>query len=67
MIVLLRIDHRLLHGQVAFSWTKSLSTDGILIASAAGVQDELRMTALRVSKPNGVLHRCCYHIFYLDV
>ena len=27
MIVLLRIDHRLLHGQVAFSWTKSISTD----------------------------------------
>ena len=54
MIVLLRIDHRLLHGQVAFSWTKSISTDCILIASDAVVQDELRMTALRVSKPNGV-------------
>ena len=49
MIVLLRIDHRLLHGQVAFSWTKSISTDCILIASDAVVQDELRMTALRVS------------------
>ena len=54
MIVLLRIDHRLLHGQVAFSWTKSISTDCILIASDTVVQDELRMTALRVSKPNGV-------------
>ena len=33
MIKLLRIDHRLLHGQVAFSWTKFLESDCILIAS----------------------------------
>ena len=24
MIILTRVDHRLLHGQVAFSWTQSL-------------------------------------------
>lgn len=54
MIVLLRVDHRLLHGQVVFSWTKSISTDCILIASDAVVKDELRMTALRLSKPNAV-------------
>ncbi|MEG0329603.1 MAG: PTS sugar transporter subunit IIB, partial [Longicatena sp.] len=54
MIVLLRVDHRLLHGQVVFTWTKSISTDCILIASDAVVNDELRMTALRLSKPNGV-------------
>lgn len=54
MIVLLRVDHRLLHGQVVFTWTKSISTDCILIASDAVIEDELRMTALRLSKPNGV-------------
>ena len=27
MIKLLRIDHRLLHGQVAFSWCKQIGTD----------------------------------------
>ena len=54
MIVLVRVDHRLLHGQVVFTWTKSISTDCILIASDAVVKDELRMTALRLSKPNGV-------------
>ena len=27
MIKLLRIDHRLLHGQVAFSWSKQIGTD----------------------------------------
>lgn len=54
MIVLLRVDHRLLHGQVTFTWTKSIKTDCILIASDDVAKDELRMTALRVSKPNGV-------------
>lgn len=54
MIQLLRVDHRLLHGQVAFSWTKQLGADCILIADDDVVKDELRMTALRMSKPNGV-------------
>lgn len=54
MIKLLRVDHRLLHGQVAFSWTKQLGADCILIADDEVVQDELRMTALRMSKPNGI-------------
>ena len=31
MIKLVRVDHRLLHGQVAFAWTKNLSVDCILI------------------------------------
>lgn len=54
MIKLLRVDHRLVHGQVAFAWTKSLGTDCILIADDDVVRDELRMAALRMSKPNGV-------------
>ena len=54
MLKLLRVDHRLLHGQVAFSWTKQLGADCILIANDEVVQDELRMTAIRMSKPNGV-------------
>lgn len=51
MIKLVRIDHRLLHGQVAFAWTKYLGTDCILIANDSVAQDELRMSALRLSKP----------------
>lgn len=54
MIVLCRVDHRLLHGQVAFTWTQSVSSNCILIANDAVAKDDLRMTALRVSKPNGV-------------
>lgn len=54
MIKLLRVDHRLLHGQVAFSWTASLGTDCILIANDAIVKDDLKMTAVRLAKPSGV-------------
>ena len=54
MIVLCRVDHRLLHGQVAFTWTQNVGSYCIIIANDAVAKDDLRMTALRVSKPNGV-------------
>lgn len=54
MIVLCRVDHRLLHGQAAFTWTQNVGSNCILIANDAVAKDDLRMTALRVSKPNGV-------------
>lgn len=54
MIKLTRIVHRLLHGQVAFSWTKFLESDCILLASDALVKDELKMSAMRMAKPTGV-------------
>lgn len=54
MIKLVRVDHRLIHGQVAFSWTKFLNADCILIASDQLQKDELKMAALRMAKPSGV-------------
>lgn len=54
MIKLVRIDHRLLHGQVAFAWTKSLGTNCILIANDEVAKDNLRMSALRMAAPSGV-------------
>ena len=54
MIKLVRIDHRLLHGQVAFSWTKFLDSDCILLASDDLVKDELKMAAMRMAKPTGI-------------
>ncbi|EQF26139.1 PTS system sorbose subIIB component family protein [Clostridioides difficile CD160] len=54
MIKLVRVDHRLIHGQVAFTWTKFLSTDCILIASDELLKDELRMAGLRMAKPSNV-------------
>ena len=54
MIKLLRVDHRLLHGQVAFSWTSKLSADCILIASDAVMNDDLRKMSIKLAKPTGV-------------
>lgn len=54
MIKLLRVDHRLLHGQVAFAWTSYLGADCILVASDAVMTDQIRKTTIKLCKPNGV-------------
>ena len=40
MIKLLRVDHRLLHGQVAFSWKNAVEADCILIACDAVMKEK---------------------------
>lgn len=54
MILLTRVDHRLLHGQVAFSWTQSLGADCILIANDDVLVNEIRKTTIKLAKPQGV-------------
>lgn len=54
MIKLVRIDHRLLHGQVVFSWTKSLNISRIIIVDDLAAKDELKKMSLNLSKPSGV-------------
>lgn len=52
MIKMTRIDYRLLHGQVAFAWTKNLSVNAILIANDNVVNDSFRKQTLNLAKPN---------------
>ena len=54
MITLVRVDHRLLHGQVAFSWTQYVGADCILIANDSVPNDELRKTNIKLAKPPSV-------------
>lgn len=54
MIKCLRVDHRLLHGQVAFSWTSYLNADCILIANDDVMNDQLRKMSIKMAKPQGV-------------
>lgn len=54
MFKLLRLDERLIHGQVAFAWTNSLSADCILIANDAVAKDKLRSTSLKLAAPSEV-------------
>ena len=54
MIKLVRVDHRLLHGQVALNWTAGVGANCILVASDVVVNDEVWKTTLRLGKPSGV-------------
>ncbi|CQC51713.1 PTS system%2C IIb component [Salmonella enterica subsp. enterica serovar Typhimurium str. DT104] len=54
MIVFLRVDHRLLHGQVAFSWTQYVGADCILIANDSVPNDDLRKPTIKMAKPPAV-------------
>ena len=54
MIKFCRIDHRLLHGQVIFSWTKSEGIERIIVIDDTAANDEFKKMSLSVSKPTGV-------------
>ena len=54
MISLLRIDDRLLHGQVALTWTPSLGADCIIVANDKVAKDDFQKMALHLAKPANV-------------
>ncbi|MGN8168075.1 PTS sugar transporter subunit IIB [Lactiplantibacillus plantarum] len=51
MIKLIRIDHRLMHGQVVFAWTKSQGIERIVIIDNATAKDDFKKMSLKLSKP----------------
>ena len=53
MVLMTRVDCRLLHGQTAVSWTSGLGADCILIANDAVVKDYLIKTTMKLAKPSG--------------
>jgi fructoselysine and glucoselysine-specific PTS system IIB component len=53
MIELLRVDHRLLHGQVAVTWTAAVRADCIFIVGDKVANDEVWRTTLKLGKPRG--------------
>lgn len=54
MIVQIRIDDRLIHGQVAMVWSKELNTPRIIVANNdAAVNDTVKMT-LKMATPTGI-------------
>lgn len=52
--VMVRVDTRLLHGQVATTWTKQTNPDRIIVVSDAVSHDELRKTMIQQAAPPGV-------------
>jgi fructoselysine and glucoselysine-specific PTS system IIB component len=53
MIKLIRIDDRLMHGQVAFTWTPSLGADCLIVANDKVAKDEFQKMTLGLAKPAG--------------
>lgn len=53
-IVLARVDSRLLHGQVATSWTKSTNPNRIIVVSDSVAKDDLRKKLIQEAAPPGV-------------
>lgn len=51
MIKLIRIDDRLVHGQVALVWTPALSADCLIVANDKVAKDEFLKMTLGFAKP----------------
>jgi len=54
MVKLTRIDDRLIHGQVAFTWVPALGIDCLIVANDRVAKDEFLKTTLNLAKPAGI-------------
>ena len=54
MIKLLRLDERLIHGQVANQWARQLAVDAIVVANDYAAGNELSKMSLRMAAPQGM-------------
>jgi PTS system mannose-specific IIB component len=54
VIVLTRVDNRLIHGQVIEAWLPHLAVDRILVADDEAAHNALMQAAMRMAVPQGV-------------
>lgn len=54
MITVLRIDERLIHGQVAHAWSKAYPSDAILVIDNDLPSDKLQVQLLNMATPKGM-------------
>lgn len=52
MIEQLRLDDRLIHGQVALMWSKALNTRGIIVANDGAAKDKMVASTLKMACPS---------------
>jgi len=52
MISMIRIDDRLIHGQVAFVWTKYLGVNRIIVANDQVVKNDVQKMSLKMATPD---------------
>lgn len=53
-VVFLRVDGRMIHGQVATAWTRLLLIDSILVINDEIAEDEMQKVLLELAVPGGV-------------
>lgn len=54
MIAMMRVDDRLIHGQVAVMWSKELQVSRIIVASDKIAANAIQVSALKMAAPAGV-------------
>ena len=54
MIKLVRLDYRLVHGQILAAWVNHLSAQRIILVDDAAANDEMKSAALKLAKPAGI-------------
>lgn len=50
----IRVDERLIHGQIAMVWSRELKLHGILVANDEAAQNETQQMALKMAAPSGL-------------
>ena len=60
MLAQLRVDDRLIHGQVAVVWTKELNTPLLVVANDHAANDKVMQMTLKMAVPDG---KRCYSDF----
>lgn len=50
----LRVDERLIHGQIAMVWSRALTLDGIIVANDTVAADKTQQMALKMAVPSGI-------------
>lgn len=54
MIKLVRLDYRLIHGQILAAWVNHLSAQRIILVDDEAANDEMKSATLRLAKPAGI-------------
>ena len=54
MIISIRVDERLIHGQVALVWTKEFNTTHVVVAKNQAANDKIQQMTLKMATPTGV-------------
>lgn len=52
MIAALRVDERLIHGQISLSWSKTLKIKGIVVANNKAAADDMQKMMLKMAAPS---------------